>query len=397
MIRLLIHAILLIPLVTFALFYEPHELPKALVFLVCCTVINAIYLGKLIKNLLIRGKKQIHIPLFSQWSKPVLLYLLFILLLTASAIFNGEFEQGFLGQPYRYQGVLFFLCCGGLALLVSKVSVAKKYAHEWIKMVAIVGVISSVIVMVQYLQIYLFHIPILSYAGRPIGTFGNPNFAAGYLALSYAFAYSVSASRKFKLIVTLVFGTAILCTASLSGIGSFMALFFVLWLSKDVKKLIITFCIALVVCSGMYMAYSQRTPSSFDRRSVIWGKAIQATLAKPFIGWGPENFAQAFNSYIREEELHLLHIRIDKAHNEQLEVSVAGGLICLGLYGALIILLFKHAVTQYTRSQDPFLLAICVGFVVYGSFNVISISQYILYFFAIGIAGQKVTNKRPLD
>jgi O-antigen ligase len=147
----------------------------------------------------------------------------------------------------------------------------------------------------------------------------------------------------------------------------------------------------------MYLAYSQRTPSSFDRRSVIWGKAVQATLAKPLIGWGPENFAQAFNTYIREEELHLLHIRIDKAHNEQLEVSVAGGMIGLGLYGALMILLFRRAITLYLRSQDPLLLAICVGFVVYGSFNVIGISQYILYFFAIGIADQKVTNKRPLD
>jgi O-antigen ligase len=320
-----------------------------------------------------------------------------MLLLTASAIFNGEFEQGFLGQPYRYQGVLFFLCCGGLTLLVSQGAVAKKYAREWMRIVAIVGMISSVIVMVQYLQIYLFHIPILSYAGRPIGTFGNPNFAAGYLALSYAFAYIVSPTRRYKIIVTLVFGTAILCTASLSGIGSFLGVFLVLWLSKQWKKMCIAIILALVVCSGMYLAYSQRTPSSFDRRSVIWGKAVQATLAKPLIGWGPENFAQAFNTYIREEELHLLHIRIDKAHNEQLEVSVAGGIIGLGLYGALMIILLNRAYILYMRFQDPFLLAICVGFVVYGSCNVISISQYILYFFAIGIAGQVVVHKRPLD
>jgi O-antigen ligase len=360
-------------------------------------VICTVYLGIWIRNLLIRGQKPFRIPPFSQWSKPALLYFLFMLLLTVSALFNGEFEQGFLGQPYRYQGVLFFLSCGGLVLLVSQTHTAKKYAREWMKTVAIVGTISSVIVMVQYLQIYLFHIPILSYAGRPIGTFGNPNFAAGYLALSYVFAYVVSPTRKYKIVATLVFGTAILCTASLSGIGSFLAVFLVHWLSKQWKKMFITIVLALVVSSGMYVAYSQRTPSSFDRRSVIWGKAVQATLAKPIIGWGPENFAQAFNTYIREEELHLLHIRIDKAHNEQLEVSVAGGLIGLGLYGALMILLFKHAITLYSRSQDPFLLAICVGFVVYGSFNVISISQYILYFFSIGIAGQKVTNKRPLD
>ena len=367
-----------------------------MVFLACCAVLGAIYLGMWIKDSLIRRKKSFHISLLNQWSKTALLYFLFMLILTASAIFNGEFEQGFLGQPYRYQGVLFFLGCGGLALLVSQTHTAKKYAREWMKTVAIVGTISSVIVMVQYLQIYLFHIPILSYAGRPIGTFGNPNFAAGYLALSYAFAYVASPSRKFKVIATLVFGTAILCTASLSGIGSFTAIFLVVWLSKQWKKMLIAIVLALVISSGMYAAYSQRTPSSFDRRSTIWGKAIQATLAKPVIGWGPENFAQAFNTYIREEELHLLHIRIDKAHNEQLEVSVAGGLIGLGLYGALIILLFKRAITQYTRSQDPFLLAIFVGFVVYGSFNVISISQYILYFFAIGIAGQKQIIKDPL-
>lgn len=368
-----------------------------MVFLACCAILCVACLGIWIKDLLIRGKKPIHIPPFSQWSKPVPLYLLFMLLLTVSSLFNRELEQGILGQPYRYQGVLFFASCGGLALLVSQGSAAKKYAREWMKMVAIVGVISSVVVMVQYLQIYLFHISILSYAGRPIGTFGNPNFAAGYLALAYAFAYVVSPTRKYKIIATLVFGTAILCTASLSGIGSFLAMFLVLWLSKQWKKMCIAIILSLIVCSGMYVAYSQRTPSSFDRRSVIWGKAVQATLAKPVIGWGPENFAQAFNTYIREEELHLLHIRIDRAHNEQLEVSVAGGLIGLGLYGALMMLLLKRAMTVYIQSRNPFLLAICVGFVVYGAFNVISISQYILYFFAIGIAGWTVIHKRPLD
>jgi O-antigen ligase len=135
----------------------------------------------------------------------------------------------------------------------------------------------------------------------------------------------------------------------------------------------------------MYQSYSSRTPSSFDRRSIIWEKAWHAFLQRPFTGWGIENFNTALQANVRPEEIHLTHIRVDKAHNELLEILVAGGFMSFTFYIFLLVFIFIKAYARAIKGKEPAILAMLLGYMVYSVANVQGISQYVLVFFSVGI------------
>lgn len=77
--------------------------------------------------------------------------------------------------------------------------------------------------------------------------------------------------------------------------------------------------------------------SYYESRARIWPKALLAIKERPLTGWGLENFEFAFESVlVPAKDIGLTDIRVDKAHNQFLEVGVASGLIGLGLYGAIL-------------------------------------------------------------
>ncbi len=387
MLRILVHIILILPIITSSWFYESYELPKFLLFLLCCIPISIWSIIQLTHKtiVILRGKKNI-----SELILPYT-YIIFIGTLCIASFTNETVLLGLWGQPYRYQGTIFLLCCGGLAYFVSNSH--SERLREYARTIAIVGIVSCIVVIVQYLALNIFHVSIPAYAGRPIGTFGNPNFAAGYIALSYAFVWVWNRDKVIRIFCILLYSTAIVCTGSLSAIGSFIVICVVLFASKSPRKLVGMLLIIGLVGVGMYQSYSSRTPSSFDRRSIIWEKAWLAFLQKPFTGWGIENFNTALQSNVRPEEIHLTHIRVDKAHNELLEVLVAGGIVSLALYIALIFQILKIAYLRTMYSRDPTTLAVLVGYMVYSLANVQATSQYILIYISVGIL--LATTSRP--
>ncbi|TAL20502.1 tetratricopeptide repeat protein [Patescibacteria group bacterium] len=69
-------------------------------------------------------------------------------------------------------------------------------------------------------------------------------------------------------------------------------------------------------------------------RLIAWQIAWDAWKAKPFFGWGPENYYQAFNFFYRPESLIYSYYEtwFDRAHNSVLDALSMTGLIGLMVY-----------------------------------------------------------------
>ncbi len=74
-------------------------------------------------------------------------------------------------------------------------------------------------------------------------------------------------------------------------------------------------------------------------RLLVWNVAVQAFLEKPLLGWGPENFASAFNKYydhwVGERETWF-----DRAHNIPLDILATGGIFLFAFYVFWIFAVF---------------------------------------------------------
>ena len=70
--------------------------------------------------------------------------------------------------------------------------------------------------------------------------------------------------------------------------------------------------------------------------------AVEATVARPVLGYGPENFVVAWGEFWPREWRH--RMVFDHAHNKFLEVSATTGFVGLTVYASLWILLMLRAV-----------------------------------------------------
>ncbi|MBM3257724.1 MAG: hypothetical protein FJZ05_00705, partial [Candidatus Nealsonbacteria bacterium] len=215
--------------------------------------------------------------------------------------------------------------------------------------------------------------------------FGNPAYFAGFLIFSIGFSL-LAFERKFfypRLIHYALLGTAgffaiTLIVTQIRGAfvglagGIFLfCLLSILFLRKENKKLAYSAGIILllgltsviflfsvreieIVKSNYYLsriteiADFQKAGSARER-FLVWHVALEAFQEKPIFGWGPENFAPAFNKYYDhwagEKETWF-----DKAHNIPLDILATGGIFLFSFYivllSAVIFLIFKMTKRQ---------------------------------------------------
>ena len=215
---------------------------------------------------------------------------------------------------------------------------------------------------------------------RVFSTLGQPNWLAEYLValspLTWGFAllndkFQMTNDKfKFKIknsICYLLFAIYYLCllyTKSRSGILAFGAAYAIFWgllflkllltqnfaLAKNCAKKFLIFTSVILALTFLgrsalpALAETQEklliTPSS-DIRKIVWQGAINVWRHYPFLGTGPETFAQSYYWYRPREhndtsEWDFLY---NKAHNEYLNYLTTTGILGLGSY-LLIIAVF---------------------------------------------------------
>jgi O-antigen ligase/lipoprotein NlpI len=82
---------------------------------------------------------------------------------------------------------------------------------------------------------------------------------------------------------------------------------------------------------------SLNDPTVQSRLLYIWPTAVKGIVEKPVLGWGEENFSFVFNEYY-QPAMYAQEQWFDRAHNEFLDLGIAGGVPAMLLYIALFVL-----------------------------------------------------------
>lgn len=357
------------------------ELPKVALLIAIVPIMSILYVASIpSKNKSAIGISQ----LFTRVSGTYSLLGLFLFAALFSSVLAGT-PESFWGQPYRYQGIIFFVTLTIFSFLVSKYATYDLSLSSIRKAIVIGAGVHVGLIMLQGLA-YLFGMSVYTFDGRMTGLLGNPNFAGGVIALSYPYLFYHWQSQKMALALATVAGIiAVLLTDSRAALVGLVLALVLLFVKKMSKKQFLV-CLVPVIILLLYF-FPVRAISHFDSRTTIWQKGWQAALQKPIFGWGLENFSQTFQAQLRPEgDADLKAIRVDKAHNEFLEIFLGTGLVGLLLYtatvGYTIWVLWKNRAEEFAHLQ---LVALLV-FLLLAQVNVLNSTEYVFFCIAVGVA-----------
>jgi O-antigen ligase len=255
-------------------------------------------------------------------------YFSWLVVLSISSIFGVHPVESILGGSYRHQGVLFFFTLW----LVGK---TVRLLPRKDKKLLVGGLGASVIIeaIVIFSQFFLeTKGSFLSVDGRPLGTFGEPNAVAGFLAIGSSFL------TQFTLFLPVFL--ALLATTSRTGIASFLILAIGL-LVVERKKLLawpaqkkiyvaLLFLVILVFSPVAIKKISLiRQPSLFESRSTYWKLGWQKVWERPVLGFGAESGEAFYEDAFKKVSLPLFDLIVDRSHNLFLDVIIWSGFVGL--------------------------------------------------------------------
>ncbi|HXI16046.1 MAG TPA: O-antigen ligase family protein, partial [Chloroflexota bacterium] len=246
-----------------------------------------------------------------------------------ASVFSVAPEQSWWGLPPRWAGTRAQLYNVGLFLIAASVLTRQAQLTRLAVVTAVAGVITGAYSLLQSIKIdpfewagYVGSTQAADVSGRPIGTFGNPNFLAGYLVLSLFVTAGATlhirhiGGRAALLVAFLVQATALVITqtrgawvgtlvgavvfgtlvAALSGrrwqrwlLGGCAAFLLVLALLRAAQPI-------AVPGSFLARATSIVQPTEFTAavRLALWRSASVVWLERPLVGFGPDALGSVF-------------------------------------------------------------------------------------------------------
>jgi len=251
-----------------------------------------------------------------------------------------------------------------------------------------------------------------------IGTLGNPNFAAAFLAIFAVFFFSISFIKAFNLILRyacgLTAGVFIYCIqlsdarqgilAAAVGLG-----FFVCTLAFFRNRFIGLFLtiFSVILSTLVVLGMLQKGPlqeiiykDSVSIRGYYWRAGINMFQDNFFTGVGLDRYGAYFKEY--QDLNYALKIGFDitstNAHNIPIQIFATGG-IFLGLtYSILMLFVFYKglkSIRRFQGDQRVFFLALFSAWLTYQAQSIVSIENiglgiwgWILGGMIIGLSGQ---------
>lgn len=336
----------LIPLIVWDGYYEA---PKIFVFLLGAIPLALYWVVNIIKNFN-----------FLKLEKEDFYYWIWLLILTISSLLGIHPESSIIGGSYRHQGVIFFII---LWMIGKTVQIFRKDEKKILyKGVGFVVIVESLIVFYQIVfgKIYL---------GHPLGTIGEPNTLAGFLAVGLYFIFI-----SYPKIVTIIPLLAILPTQSRSGILATIPN--LTHMNQLIAKRFgtVTIFIMLFLAAFLLFYFSLFKENSFvENRLTIWPLAIEQIIKKPFTGYGAESGEVLFSNAFYVLGFPLSNLIIDRAHNLFLDVVMWSGLIGLIFFSLFLFERFK----KKNENGQRFVFS---AFLIYSMFQPLSIVHWLLFF-----------------
>ncbi len=313
-------------------------------------------------------------------------------------------------------------------------------ALQFIHVIFAVSVLASIYGVMQYFGVDIIWSSLIQpYGGRPVSTFGNPNFLSTHLMLVSVLALALAvASRGSQfygyLVVSMVNMVGVLSTLTRSTYLGLISALLVLGLCLFKKEHVrvakwIALSVAVVIALIFIFPYSPVTRiqsplarfteiftamktggtyGPWHQRILIWSSAWDMVKEMPFVGKGWGSFELFFpfyqGKYLFSQTFAIWRTHANNAHNVLLEVWAQLGTIGTAFAIWLFVSIFWGGMTIFRKKMEEGLsrnltaaaLAGFVGIVVDNFFGNVSI----LFWWIIGAAynesGDIVLVKRPL-
>lgn len=259
---------------------------------------------------------------------------------------------------------------------------------------------------------------------RVDGTFGNATYLAIYMVLSFFmtllagvwWARPAESGKRGKVWLTWGYAAALVLqvviifyTATRGAILGLFAGIFVAGIvfllsgggSRTLRRWGIGALVVITVAYGAFLAVDQTsfvknhevlsrvasidTPQKLleqgSTRFAIWGMAGEGFLDRPIFGWGQESFNYLFNQFY-SPSLYAQEPWFDRAHNEFLDMLVAGGavgfLLYVSLFGVALWYLFRR--DTFNPMERGLFAGLLTAYAVNNLFVFDNLMSYVLFF-----------------
>ena len=264
-----------------------------------------------------------------------------------------------------------------------------------------------------------------SYSGEYLGTVGNTDLLAAFYCLAvpiltYSMAY-INGAKRLMLLVPLALSAYVLIRmsvmAGLGGIGAGLLLALPMTFKKKRARLIYAGVLTVLLLAALLTIYAVDLPgmlhevhnilhgdldSSFGSGRIhIWKETAAKAVTRPLLGFGPDTMINGglapFRRYNAELGITLV-ARIDTAHNEYLNIWYHQGILALGAYIWLLVLLAR----RWTASApvDGTTLALGAGIIGYCAQAFFGLSMCItapFFWTALGLLARRSESAKGKD
>ena len=397
-IKLGTYLILFTPLIISARFFFPFVGPKSLYFMALVEIIFFTWLFLITFDSRFRPR----------FNKILGILIIFLIILIISATLGVDPSYSFWSKFERMTGILMMLHLLAFFLVISSTFEEK----DWRQIFAVsifVGVIVGVIALMSK-----------NPAMRGGGTIGNDSFLGTYLLFNLFLALYLIFKNAFKTYASICFSIMFQClflsgakAAKLSFFGG-MILFSFLWLifyQKGKLRLVGIFLLIISIISVICFIFFALQPGSFVRkgiiekevgetfggRFVVWQKAWENFLARPLLGWGPENFEFAFTKNYNPcmgTPGCGADIWYDRAHNIIFDTLVTSGILGMLAYLGIFVLTFYTLWKNYFRKKFDFwtpgiFTVLLISYSVQNLTVFDMVSSYMMFFLILGFIARK--------
>jgi len=304
-----------------------------------------------------------------------------------------EINEMLSGAWGRRSGLLTYLSLLAISLFFSYVRVNYELL---LKICFATGVIQVAYAYIQYLKLDPF--PWFKPADALIGTLGNPNFLAAFIAMGIISGISVliaSGKEKIERIIPLILliYSILILNATNTSQGFFMlgiGLFTYIWLflrSRVLNSKIMqafwagSILLFTSVALGMlgHGPFNSLHDYSVIDRGHMWRVGLQIFINNPINGTGLDTYKYYEEKYRSQESIALYGAgpHADASHNIFIDLAYGGGLILLlsYLFFLGITLYFIKNYMKRIRTFDPVFASLLGCWIAYQAQSFISISQ----------------------
>lgn len=310
---------------------------------------------------------------YVQWA---LVAYLFVYLV--AGIFGVDWWKSMWGEQSRQNGFFVLVHFVLLAFLLPKILRTKESWKNFHRVLVYTGVVVACVALLEAF------VPAVrssfSEVGRYGGWLGNPIYLGGYLAFIFFFAARLFVTSGIRERIAMVV-SEVICIGGILVTGSrgpMLALISgiiiaaVAWLflqekTSKIRKIAVPAFVVLILASvgGVFLLRQVKNlPSGVSRiftpanyleegtpRLLSWEIAWNGFLARPVLGWGPENFQIVFDRYYNPKLLKYSFYETvsDKPHNLFLEILTDGGVLLEIAYLSLFIAAFVATVRGVKR------------------------------------------------